>query len=77
MPNGGGRFSKTFDMTKDGFTGSKALAFKLKYIAQFNAMEEELRVASRLSTFILHAVSAKACVAISLTEARHERLRHR
>lgn len=39
-----------FDMTKDGFTllamgftGKKALKFKLAYINQFNAMEAELR----------------------------------
>lgn len=41
---------RTFDMKRDGFTllavgftGAKALRFKLKYIAQFNAMEAELR----------------------------------
>lgn len=39
-----------FEMTRDGFTllamgftGPKALKFKIAYIAQFNAMEEELR----------------------------------
>ena len=39
-----------FDMTKDGFTllamgftGQKAVAFKIAYIEQFNAMEAELR----------------------------------
>lgn len=41
---------RAFDMTRDGFTmlvmgftGTPALAWKLKYIAAFNAMEEELR----------------------------------
>lgn len=41
---------RVFDMTRDGFsllamgfTGQKALAFKLNYIAAFNAMEAELR----------------------------------
>lgn len=41
---------RTFDMTRDGFsllamgfTGEKALRFKLRYIEQFNAMEAELR----------------------------------
>lgn len=41
---------RTIDMTRDGFmllamgfTGEKALRFKLKYIEQFNAMESELR----------------------------------
>lgn len=44
------RSYRCFEMTKDGFallamsfTGQKALQFKLAYIAQFNAMEEELR----------------------------------
>jgi len=45
-----GRFIAHYDMTRDGFTllamgftGDKALGFKLKYIEQFNAMEAELR----------------------------------
>lgn len=45
-----GRALRMCDMTKDGFsflamgfTGSKAAAFKEKYIEQFNAMEAELR----------------------------------
>lgn len=47
-----GQTYKSYDMTKDGFTllamgftGPKALAFKLKYIEQFNAMEAALRTA--------------------------------
>lgn len=49
-----GRMVRHFDMTKDGFTllamgftGSKALAFKLAYIARFNEMQEELRKSHR------------------------------
>lgn len=45
-----GRELRSIDMTKDGFvflamgfTGPKAAAFKEAYIAQFNAMEAELR----------------------------------
>ncbi len=45
-----GRSLRSVDMTKDGFTflamgftGSKAARFKEAYIAQFNAMEAELR----------------------------------
>ena len=45
-----GRRLRSIDMDRDGFTilamgftGPKALKFKLAYIAQFNAMEEELR----------------------------------
>lgn len=44
------RHVRTFDLTRDGFsllamgfTGSKALAFKLRYIDAFNRMEAELR----------------------------------
>jgi Rha family phage regulatory protein len=45
-----GSFVSDYDMTRDGFTilamgftGEKALRFKLAYIAAFNAMEAELR----------------------------------
>lgn len=45
-----GEVYRSYDMDRDGFTllamsftGPKALKFKLAYIAQFNAMEEELR----------------------------------
>lgn len=50
MPRGGTRSERAFDMTRDGFTllamgftGKKALQFKLRYIEQFNAMEAELK----------------------------------
>ena len=46
----GGRSYRAFNMTRDGFTllaigftGKKALGFKLKYIQQFNVMEEMLK----------------------------------
>jgi len=46
----GCRSYRSYDMTRDGFallamgfTGPKALKFKLAYIQQFNAMEAELR----------------------------------
>ncbi len=45
-----GRTVRSFDMTRDGFTllamgftGAKALQFKLRYIEAFNRMEEALR----------------------------------
>lgn len=45
-----GELYRSYDMDRDGFallamsfTGPRALRFKLAYIAQFNAMEEELR----------------------------------
>ena len=50
MPNGGTREDRCFDMDRDGFsllvmgfTGKKALEWKLRYIEAFNSMETELR----------------------------------
>ena len=47
------RFDRSFDMTRDGFsllvmgwTGAKALRFKVAYIEEFNRMEAALRKAS-------------------------------
>ena len=54
MPNGGVRSSKAYFMNKDGFTllvmgytGQKALEFKLKYINAFNKMEAQLILANQ------------------------------
>ncbi|WP_247875296.1 phage regulatory protein/antirepressor Ant [Ochrobactrum sp. Marseille-Q0166] len=45
-----GQTYRSYDIDRDGFallamgfTGKKALKFKLKYVAQFNAMEQELK----------------------------------
>ena len=50
QPNGGTKKAKYFIMNKDaftlltmGFTGAKALEFKIKYINAFNKMEDELK----------------------------------
>ena len=50
QPNGGYREEPAVNMTRDGFTllamgftGKKAMAWKLRYIEAFNAMERELR----------------------------------
>lgn len=50
LPDGKGELRPAYDMDRDGFTllamgftGEKALDFKLRYIAAFNAMEEALR----------------------------------
>ena len=50
LPNGGCKNERYYIITKDGFTilamgytGKKAMAFKEKYIAAFNAMEDRLR----------------------------------
>lgn len=49
QPNGGVRTLPAFDLTRDafalvimGFTGSKALAWKIRYIEAFNAMEKKI-----------------------------------
>lgn len=49
MPKGGFRLEPAYEMTRDGFTllamgftGKKALEFKLRYIEAFNRMEEVL-----------------------------------
>lgn len=50
QPNGGTKKAKYFIMNKDaftllamGFTGAKAVEFKIKYINEFNRMEAELK----------------------------------
>lgn len=50
MPNGGTREDKVYYMTRDGFTllvmgftGYKAMEWKVKYIKAFNAMEAKLK----------------------------------
>ena len=50
QPNGGTKKAKYFIMNKDaftllamGFTGAKAVEFKIKYINEFNRMEDELK----------------------------------
>lgn len=50
QPNGGTKKAKYFIMNKDaftllamGFTGAKAVEFKIKYINEFNKMEAELK----------------------------------
>lgn len=50
QPNGGVKSARRFIMNRDGFTllamgftGKKALKFKLEYIAAFNSMENALK----------------------------------
>jgi len=67
MPNGGIRKDKAYAITRDGFTilamgftGAKAMKFKLAYIEAFNKMEEDL---TRQATgSLLPAVPLKFCV---------------
>lgn len=66
MPDGQGIDRRTFDMTRDGFallamgfTGSKALQFKLQFIEAFNTMERALeRVRAESSNAISAAEMA-------------------
>lgn len=58
-----GQAYRSFDMTRDGFTllamgftGKKALQFKLRYIEQFNAMEAELKAQAQPA-----AITATSC----------------
>lgn len=46
IPNGGSKKMKFYAMTETGFTGEKAIQFKLEYIAAFNKMKEIIKRAS-------------------------------
>lgn len=54
-----GRFDRSFDMTRDGFTllvmgwtGERALAFKVRYIQAFNAMESQIKAGGSDDRFL-------------------------
>lgn len=71
-----GESTSHFEMTRDGFallamsfTGSRALKFKLAYIAQFNAMEEELRQRDDEEQVIIRWDGRLAVEAVSKVEA--------
>lgn len=62
-----GQTYRSYDMDRDGFallgmgfTGAKALKFKLKYIAQFNAMETELKRKVPASNFNIPTTFSEA-----------------
>lgn len=71
-----GQTYRSYDIDRDGFallgmgfTGVKALKFKLKYIAQFNAMEAELKRQTAASQFsILSTFSEALRLAASQSE---------
>lgn len=55
-PTGGTVFDKMYTITRDGFTllamgftGAKAMQFKIAYIEAFNAMERELQKLSKMT----------------------------
>lgn len=65
-----GQIYKTYNMTRDGFTllamgftGRKALQFKLRYIEQFNAMEAELKRQPASAAFSLPGIDGQELAA--------------
>lgn len=78
LPNGGSRNERYCVMTRDGFTilamgytGKKAMEFKEKYIAAFNAMEQQLKQGITQS---LESLSRKQILQMAL-EAEEEKER--
>lgn len=73
-----GQTYRSFDMTRDGFTllamgftGAKALRWKLRYIEAFNAMESQLR-APPVPALDLNNLSHVRGLALQLTEKVQE-----
>lgn len=61
----GTRMAKSYLLSKDaftlltmGYTGEKAMAFKVAYIARFNEMEEQIKQATQLPSNYLDALKA-------------------
>ena len=78
LPNGGSRNERYCVITRDGFTilamgytGKKAMEFKEKYIAAFNAMEQQLKQGV---THSLESLSRKQILQMAL-EAEEEKER--
>jgi Rha family phage regulatory protein len=66
-----GESTSHFEMTRDGFTllamgftGEKALRWKLKYIEAFNRMEAELRAGAGMNEARIGKIAADAAVAV-------------
>jgi len=65
--DGNGQLRPAFDMTKDGFTllvmgytGKKAMQFKLRYIEEFNRMEAQIKEQANAPAFTLPTTFAEA-----------------
>lgn len=77
LPSTGSQQHRMFEITRDGFTllamgftGAKALKWKLRYIEAFNRMEAELR--SRPAQIDVRDPSQLATIAIQLIEVNKE-----
>lgn len=75
MPNGGTRTDRQFEMTCEGFallamgfTGSKALRFKVAYVTAFSAMQDALRTMPTDPTRLLRDPVAMRQALLSFTE---------
>ncbi|MFG1400712.1 Rha family transcriptional regulator [Xanthobacter sediminis] len=62
-----------FTLLAMGFTGPKALQFKMAYIAEFNAMEAELNAAAEKPAFQLPDFTDPAAAAIAWAEEYREK----
>lgn len=74
-----GQTYRSFDMDRDGFTllamgftGQKALKWKLKYVAAFNVMEAQLRSAAAVANVNLRDPKQLTAVALQLIEVNRE-----
>lgn len=81
-----GRTLRSFDLTRDGFsllvmgwTGAKALAFKVKYIEAFNAMEASLKSSGSDERFLaaVREIVAPLGVRFSQQDVAIGRIEHR
>ncbi|MBQ4588907.1 MAG: Rha family transcriptional regulator [Bacteroidaceae bacterium] len=81
QPNGGVKSAKRYFMNKDGFTllvmgytGQKALEFKLKYINAFNKMEAQLIIANQQQAQLTQLFTAVCDKLTSTVETMNNRL---
>lgn len=78
-PTISGRMDRFYEMNRDGFTllamgftGQKALKWKLKYIEAFNLMEAQLRSAAAVANVNLRDPKQLTAVALQLIEVNKE-----
>ncbi|MFG1433378.1 Rha family transcriptional regulator [Xanthobacter sp. V2C-8] len=81
LPNTGSQQHRSFNMDRDGFTllamgftGPKALQFKMAYIAEFNAMEAELKARDEQPAFQLPDFSDPIAAARAWADEAEQKL---